>query len=109
MCKVQKNTRETYQIEVEGHLDPKWRDWFDSFEITPQDTNVTLLRGAVEDQAALHGLLAKIRDLGLSLLSVNRVKPGISPHWRTITACEFSGLFMKKVNSVLRRSWKNSI
>ena len=71
----QKNPmREIYRIEVRGHLDPKWADWFDGFDITPQDTNVTLLSGIVEVQSALHGLLAKIRDLGLSLLSVNLVE-----------------------------------
>ena len=67
-------TRETYRIEVRGHLNNKWRDWFDGFDITLQDNNVTMLSGTVEDQSALHGLLAKIRDLGLSLLSVNQVE-----------------------------------
>lgn len=67
-------TRETYHIEVKGHLDPKWADWFGGFDITPQEAKITLLSGTVEDQAALHGLLAKIRDLGISLLSVNRIE-----------------------------------
>ena len=74
---VQKTKLETYQIEVMGYLDEKWEDWFDGFDITHQDTGVTLLSGTVEDQSALHGLLAKIRDLGLSLLSVNRIHPKI--------------------------------
>jgi hypothetical protein len=59
-----------YQIRVKGNLDEKWADWFDSFAITPQPDDETLLVGRVVDQAALHGLLAKIRDLGLPLLTV---------------------------------------
>jgi hypothetical protein len=63
-----------YQIRVRGILDVKWSDWFDGFTIKPQGDDETLLSGPVTDQAALHGLLAKIRDLGLPLLSVERVK-----------------------------------
>lgn len=66
--------REAYQIKVRGHLDLMWKDWFDGFIIKPQASGETILVGTVEDQAALHGLLAKIRDLGLSLLSVNRAE-----------------------------------
>jgi len=63
-----------YHIRVKGILDEKWSDWFDGFTITPQADDETLLVGPVPDQAALHGLLAKIRDLGLPLLSVKRVE-----------------------------------
>lgn len=63
--------REKYQIVVEGHLDSKWANWFDGFVIAPDNLARTTLTGTVKDQAALHGLLAKIRDLGLFLLSVN--------------------------------------
>lgn len=63
-----------HQIRVKGNLDQKWSDWFDRFTITPQANGTTLLTGPVADQAALHGLLAKIRDLGLPLLSVKRVE-----------------------------------
>ena len=63
-----------YHIRVQGILDEKWSDWFDGFAITPQADDETLLAGPVADQAALHGLLAKIRDLGLPLLSVKRVE-----------------------------------
>ena len=63
-----------YHIRVKGILDEKWSDWFDGFAITPQADDETLLAGPVADQAALHGLLAKIRDLGLPLLSVQRVE-----------------------------------
>ncbi|MFQ6102451.1 MAG: hypothetical protein ACE5OS_14660 [Anaerolineae bacterium] len=62
-----------YQIRVKGNLDAKWSDWFDGFTITPQANGETLPTGLVADQSALHGLLARIRDLGLSLLSVKRV------------------------------------
>ena len=63
-----------YQIKVKGHLDQRWSDWFDGFTITYPSEDETLLRGRVVDQAALHGMLAKIRDLGLSLLSVERIE-----------------------------------
>ena len=63
-----------YQIKVKGHLDERWSDWFDGFTITYPSEDETLLRGRLVDQAALHGMLAKIRDLGLSLLSVERIE-----------------------------------
>ena len=63
-----------YHIRVKGLLGEKWSDWFDGFTITQQADDETLLTGPVPDQAALHGLLAKIRDLGLPLLSVKRVE-----------------------------------
>jgi hypothetical protein len=71
-----------YQIMVKGLLDQKWSDWFDGFAITPQTSDETLLTGPVTDQAALHGLLAKIRDLGLPLLSVQRVQGEKDPKKR---------------------------
>jgi len=63
-----------YQIRVKGNLDKKWSDWFDDFTVTPQANGETLMTSPVADQAALHGLLAKIRDLGLPLLSVKRME-----------------------------------
>ncbi|HEY63463.1 MAG TPA: hypothetical protein G4O02_02725 [Caldilineae bacterium] len=66
--------RGIYQIRVKGNLDEKWSTWFDGFTITPQANDETLLTGPVADQAALHGLLARIRDLGLPLLSIKRVE-----------------------------------
>ena len=63
-----------YQVRVKGNLDRKWSDWFDDFTVTPQANGETLMTGPVADQAALHGLLAKIRDLGLPLLSVKRLE-----------------------------------
>jgi hypothetical protein len=66
--------RGVYEIRVKGNLDLKWSDWFDGFSITPIDDDETLLIGSVADQAALHGLLHKIRDLGLPLLTVQRLE-----------------------------------
>ena len=63
-----------YQIRVKGTLDERWSAWFDGFTIVPQADNETLLTGSVTDQISLHGLLSKIRDLGLPLLSVKRVE-----------------------------------
>ena len=64
-----------YQIRIEGHLGPKWTAWFRDVSITLEDNGETLLTGPVMDQAALHGLLRKIRDLGMPLISAIRVKP----------------------------------
>jgi len=64
-----------YQIKVKGHLDPRWSEWFDGLAITHKPNGETLLAGPVVDQAALHGLLSKVRDLGLTLLLVIRVEP----------------------------------
>ena len=65
-----------YQIRIEGHLGREWADWFEGLAITALDNGDTLLTGPVIDQAALHGLLKKVRDLGMPLVSVNRGKPG---------------------------------
>ena len=65
-----------YQIRIKGHLDRQWRNWFEGLTITLADDGDTLLTGAVSDQAALYGLLKKIRDLGLPLVSVNPARPG---------------------------------
>ena len=62
-----------YQIRVKGHLGPQWTDWFGGLAITLEDTGDTLLTCPVVDQAALYGLLRKVRDLGMPLLSVNPV------------------------------------
>ena len=62
-----------YQIRIKGHLGCEWMDWLDGMTITPEDNGDTFLTGPVADQAALHGLLKKVRDLGIPLLSVNQV------------------------------------
>ncbi|HRE27319.1 MAG TPA: hypothetical protein PK954_11845 [Anaerolineales bacterium] len=67
-----------YQIKVAGRLSETWAEWFDGLTITHTDQDETLLTGRVVDQAALQGLLKKIRDLGLPLLSVNPVEPSTS-------------------------------
>jgi hypothetical protein len=64
-----------YQIRIKGHLGSGWTDWFGDLSITLSDNGDTLLTGPVVDQAALHGLLRKVRDLGVPLISVIRVKP----------------------------------
>ena len=66
---------ERYEIRIKGHLDDKWADWFEGLTLTLEDNGETLLTGPVVDQAALHGLLRKVRDLGMPLLSVTRVGP----------------------------------
>jgi hypothetical protein len=68
------DTQAVYQIRVKGNLDRKWSDWFDGLTITPQANDETMLAGPVANQAALHGLLAKIRDLGQPLLSCQRLE-----------------------------------
>jgi hypothetical protein len=64
-----------YQIRIKGHLGRQWTDWFEKLTITLEDNGDTLLAGLVVDQAALHGLLKKVRDLGVPLISVNRIDP----------------------------------
>jgi hypothetical protein len=65
-----------YQIRIKGHLDSQWTDWFEDMTITLEANGDTLLTGTVVDQAALHGLLKKVRDLGMPLVSVCPVEPG---------------------------------
>ena len=69
---------ELCEIRRKGQLDDRWADWFGSLTITLEEDGITLLTGPVIDQAALHGLLRKVRDLGMPLLSVICVKPGPS-------------------------------
>jgi hypothetical protein len=67
---------ETYRIRIKGHLAAHWAEWFDAMTITRLDNGETLIEGPVVDQAALHGMLNHIRDLGLPLLAVDRVEAG---------------------------------
>lgn len=64
-----------YEIRVQGHLDARWAAWFDGLRVITQEDGTTALRGPVADQAALHGLLQKLRDLGLPLISVSPLDP----------------------------------
>ena len=66
----------TCQIRVAGHLSQRWADWFEGLSITLEDSGETLLSGPVTDQATLHGLLKRVRDLGIPLLSVVCFKAG---------------------------------
>ena len=66
---------EQYEICIKGHLDHRWSHWFDGLTIALKDNGETLLSGPVVDQAALYGLLIKVRDLGLPLVSVMPVQP----------------------------------
>ena len=67
-----------YQIRIKGHLGREWKDWFEGLAITLEDNGETLLTGSVVDQAALYGLLRKVRDVGMPLLSVISVTPGLA-------------------------------
>ena len=66
-----------YEIRVKGHLDPRWVDWFEGLSLTHAADGTTVLAGVVADQAALHGLLQRVRDLGLPLVSVARSETGL--------------------------------
>ncbi len=81
MTKKQPTTHDSngvdiYEIVLQGHLSIQWSSWFDGFTITLDQRGWTILVGPVVDQAALHGVLKKIRDLGITLISVNRIYPG---------------------------------
>lgn len=64
-----------YEIRLKGHLDARWAAWFDGLTLTREGDGTTVIHGQVIDQAALHGLLQKVRDVGLPLISVARVEP----------------------------------
>jgi hypothetical protein len=68
-------TADIYCITIKGHLDDEWSEWFDGLTVTLVDTGETILTGPIVDQTALHGLLSKIRDLGLPLLALTRLAP----------------------------------
>jgi hypothetical protein len=63
-------------MRIKGHLDDRWGTWFAGLTLTREDNGTTLLTGPVVDQAALHGLLRKVRDVGMALLAVMRIEPG---------------------------------
>ncbi len=80
-----------YEIRIEGHLDREWSDWFEGLTVTPKEDGTTLLSGPVADQAALHGLLRRIRDLGVPLLSVARAPCPRTPHSNATAARKETG------------------
>ena len=69
---MQTHEEGSYEIRIKGHLEPHWADWFDGLTLSQESDGTTLLSGSVVDQAALHGLLGKVRDLGLPLIAVRR-------------------------------------
>jgi hypothetical protein len=70
---------ETYEIRVQGRLERRWIAWFDDMELLAAGDGSTVIRGQVADQAALHGLIQKVRDLGLPLISVTQTQTGPTP------------------------------
>ncbi len=76
MTQVNPTQPTIYQIRIKGHLDDRWSDWFDGLTITQETDGNTLLTGPVIDQSALYGLLKKVHDLGLSLISVKKIERG---------------------------------
>jgi hypothetical protein len=66
----------SYEIRLKGHLEPRWAPWFDGLTLTHQGDGTTVIGGPIADQAALHGLLQKVRDTGLPLVSVTRLDRG---------------------------------
>lgn len=66
---------ERYEIRLKGHLDSRWAAWFDGLSLSNESDGTTVIYGLVADQAALHGLLQKVRDVGLPLVSVTQVDP----------------------------------
>ena len=71
--KIEKGQPQVYEIRIKGHLGSQWTDWFEGLTITLEEDGDTLLTGPVTDQAALYGLLKKVRDLGLPLISVRQI------------------------------------
>jgi hypothetical protein len=69
---MQINEGGSYEIRIKGRLNARWADWFDGLSLTQESDGTTVLSGPVMDQAALHGLLGKVRDLGLPLIAVQR-------------------------------------
>ena len=64
---------DAYEIRIRGHLEPRWASWFDGLTLTQDPDGTTVIRGEVADQAALHGLIQKVRDIGLPLVSVTPI------------------------------------
>src|SRR5512135_2078146 len=74
ICDEKHDPQQCYEIRLKGHLDDRWAEWFEGLTITLEEDGDTLLTGPLVDQSALHGSLRKVRDLGLSLVSVNKIQ-----------------------------------
>ncbi len=88
MSNKQNEKGTNYQIRIEGQLGSQWTDWFDGLSVTEEEGGTTLLTGPITDQSALHGLLKKVRDLGMPLISVNRMETDGSSNPTQITKGE---------------------
>lgn len=81
-----KTSQQIFQIKVKGHLGSQWRDWFDNLAMDQTDEGETIISGPIVDQAALHGLIAKVRDLGLPLLSIVKTEPTLEEAFGHLTS-----------------------
>jgi hypothetical protein len=81
--KIDKSQPPVYEIRIKGHLGSQWTDWFEGMTITLEDNGDTLLTGPVIDQAALYGLLKKVRDLGMPLVSISQVQANATQPYRS--------------------------
>jgi hypothetical protein len=86
--KINRDDPVIYQIRIEGQLGQQWTDWFEGLSITVEEDDTTLLTGPIVDQSALYGLLKKVRDLGMPLISANRMETAGSPNLDQITKGE---------------------
>ena len=79
---MEQNQTKFYEIRIKGHLDSRWASWFEGFSVSLEENGESLLTGPVVDQAALYGLLRKVRDLGMPLLAVTVIEPAkrAAPH-----------------------------
>ena len=75
---MQANDSTEYEIRVKGHLDPRWSAWFDGLSLAKEPDGSTIISGPVVDQAALHGLLQKLRDVGIPLISITQVSRDVA-------------------------------
>ena len=76
---IDPNQPMVYEIRIKGHLGPQWTEWFEGMVVTREENGDTLLTGPVVDQAALHGLLQRLRDIGIPLISLRQVPPDNAP------------------------------
>jgi hypothetical protein len=90
-----------YQIRLKGHLGPRWADWFEGMTITLTDSGETLLTGLLVDQAALHGVLKRVRDLAAPLVSVVCLDPGQADAWMDSKTAQTTSFRLEERERVL--------